>query len=191
MTTVHWAQRHSRPVQGALLATPPDFGSPLPDGYPMLDELYDNGWCPAPCDPLPFPSILAASSNDPLARIDRVAALAAAWESRWSTSARSATSTRPPVTATGRAPRNSSGNSPQPPRRGTRAGRDAGGRTATCGPRTRRSCQRGRPLPGPRVARRESAGDPSRQRQRQGGLDAISAIVRTPASAPDPSGQPG
>ena len=82
MTTVHWAQRHSRPVQGALLATPPDFGSPLPDGYPMLDELYDNGWCPAPCDPLPFPSILAASSNDPLARIDRVAALAAAWESR-------------------------------------------------------------------------------------------------------------
>ena len=82
MTTVHWAQRHSRPVQGALLATPPDFGSPLPDGYPMLDELYDNGWCPAPCDPLPFPSILAASSNDPLARIDRVAALAAAWGSR-------------------------------------------------------------------------------------------------------------
>jgi uncharacterized protein len=82
MTTVHWAQRQSRPVQGALLATPPDFGSPLPDGYPTLDELYDNGWCPAPCDPLPFPSIVAASSNDPLARIDRVAALAAAWGSR-------------------------------------------------------------------------------------------------------------
>jgi serine hydrolase len=82
MTTVHWAQRQSRPVQGALLATPPDFGLPLPDGYPTLDELYDNGWCPAPCDPLPFPSIVAASSNDPLARIDRVAALAAAWGSR-------------------------------------------------------------------------------------------------------------
>ena len=82
MTTVHWAQRPSRPVQAALLATPPDFGSPLPDGYPALDELYDNGWCPAPCDPLPFPSIVAASSNDPLARFDRVAALAAAWGSR-------------------------------------------------------------------------------------------------------------
>jgi predicted alpha/beta hydrolase family esterase len=82
MTTVHWAQRPSRPVQAALLATPPDFGSPLPDGYPALDELYDNGWCPTPCDPLPFPSVAAASSNDPLAGIDRVAALAAAWGSR-------------------------------------------------------------------------------------------------------------
>jgi uncharacterized protein len=134
MTTVHWAQRQSRPLQGALLATPPDFGSPLPDGYPTLDELYNNGWCPAPCDPLPFPSIVAASSNDPLARIDRVAALAAAWGSRL-VHVGAGSSTRPPATATGRAPRSSSGNSPEPPR-----------------PRHARRSHRGRPHGDLRVA---------------------------------------
>ena len=29
----HWAQKHSRLIKGALLATPPDFESPLPEGY--------------------------------------------------------------------------------------------------------------------------------------------------------------
>jgi len=32
MIVVHWAQRHSRPIAGALLAAPPDFESPLPEG---------------------------------------------------------------------------------------------------------------------------------------------------------------
>ncbi|WP_406383818.1 RBBP9/YdeN family alpha/beta hydrolase [Streptomyces sp. NBC_01618] len=82
MTTVHWAQRHRRPVRGALLATPPDFETPLPDGYPTLDALRDNGWTPVPRTPLPFPSIVAASTNDPLADADRVAGLARAWGSR-------------------------------------------------------------------------------------------------------------
>jgi len=35
-----------------------------------------------PRGPLPFPSIVAASTNDPLGRFDRVAALAAGWGSR-------------------------------------------------------------------------------------------------------------
>ncbi|AXE81806.1 RBBP9/YdeN family alpha/beta hydrolase [Streptomyces atratus] len=81
MTTVHWAQRHRRPVKGALLAAPPDFDTPLPEGYPTLGALRENGWTPTPRTPLPFPSIVAASTNDPLAAADRVADLARAWGS--------------------------------------------------------------------------------------------------------------
>ncbi len=33
LITVHWAQQSDRPVHGALLATPPDFETPLPPGY--------------------------------------------------------------------------------------------------------------------------------------------------------------
>jgi predicted alpha/beta hydrolase family esterase len=80
--TVHWAQRHAREIKGALLAAPPDFESPLPDGYPTMDVLQANGWLPTPRAKLPFPSIVAASTNDPLGKLDRVEALAAAWGSR-------------------------------------------------------------------------------------------------------------
>jgi serine hydrolase len=83
MMVVHWAQQHRRAIKGALLATPPDFESPLPDGYPTQEVLRQNGWLPTPRAPLPFPSIVAASANDPLGRIDRVAALAKAWGSRF------------------------------------------------------------------------------------------------------------
>jgi predicted alpha/beta hydrolase family esterase len=82
MITVHWARRHRRPIKGALLATPPDFESPLPAGYPTMDTLRENGWLPTPRDPLPFPSIVAASTNDPLGAYARVAELAGAWGSR-------------------------------------------------------------------------------------------------------------
>jgi predicted alpha/beta hydrolase family esterase len=78
----HWARKHRRPIRGALLATPPDFEQPLPDGYPTIDALRAGGWLPVPREPLPFPSIVAASSNDPLGRIERVAELARAWGSR-------------------------------------------------------------------------------------------------------------
>jgi predicted alpha/beta hydrolase family esterase len=83
MMVVHWAARHgaSRPIHGALLATPADLESPLPAGYPSQDELQRNGWLPIPRLPLPFRSIVAASSNDPLARRDRVVQLAQAWRS--------------------------------------------------------------------------------------------------------------
>jgi predicted alpha/beta hydrolase family esterase len=82
MITVHWAQRHERPIQGALLVTPPDFEAPLPDGYPTPGALAANGWLPSPRLPLPFPSIVGGSRNDPLARFERVAEMAAAWGSR-------------------------------------------------------------------------------------------------------------
>jgi predicted alpha/beta hydrolase family esterase len=41
-----------------------------------------NGWLPTPRERLPFPSIVAASTNDPLASYERVASLAAAWGSK-------------------------------------------------------------------------------------------------------------
>jgi len=78
----HWAQRHTRAIRGALLATPPDFETPMPSGYPSLDVLRHEGWMPLPRASLPFPSILAASTNDPLGRFDRVSALGRTWGSR-------------------------------------------------------------------------------------------------------------
>jgi uncharacterized protein len=82
MITVHWAQQHDRKIHGALLATPPDFERPLPAGYPTEDTLRNNAWLPCPRQSLPFPSIVAASRNDPLAQFDRVAAMANDWGSR-------------------------------------------------------------------------------------------------------------
>ncbi len=77
----HWAQQTRRTVQGALLATPPDFESPMPAGYPSLDELDRGGWLPVPRGRLPFRSIVAISANDPLGSLDRVAQLAGQWGS--------------------------------------------------------------------------------------------------------------
>lgn len=83
MMVVHWARHHQRAIKGALLATPPDFESPLPEGYPAQEVLRQNGWLPTPLIRLPFPSIVAASANDPLARAERVASFAEAWGSRY------------------------------------------------------------------------------------------------------------
>jgi hypothetical protein len=83
MIAVHWAARHHRRIHGALLATPADLETPLPPGYPTRDALAQNGWLPIPRKPLPFPSIVAASRNDPLARFERVHAMANDWGSRF------------------------------------------------------------------------------------------------------------
>ncbi len=83
MMVAHWARHATRPIQGALLATPSDMETPMPAGYPTVDQLDNNGWLPIPRNKLPFPSILAASSNDPLSRLERARALAEAWGSRF------------------------------------------------------------------------------------------------------------
>jgi predicted alpha/beta hydrolase family esterase len=82
ITVAHWAQQARCRVRGALLATPPDFERPMPPGFPSTFALQAGGWLPVPTDPLPFPSIVAASRNDPLAEYDRVTSLASAWGSR-------------------------------------------------------------------------------------------------------------
>ncbi len=75
-----WASSATRAIKGALLATPADVESPLPAGYPTLAELDAGGWLPMARSPLPFPTIVAASRNDPLARFERVAQLADSWD---------------------------------------------------------------------------------------------------------------
>lgn len=82
LMVAHWAQSAARTIRGALLVTPADVEQPLPAGYPTPEELAGNGWLPIARTPLPFPSIVAASRNDPLARFERVAALAVSWGSR-------------------------------------------------------------------------------------------------------------
>ena len=79
ITTVHWASRYHGGVAGALLATPPDLVIPLPAEYPSLEQLAHHGWLPVPSAPLPFPSILALSADDPLSDPDRVRAFAGDW----------------------------------------------------------------------------------------------------------------
>jgi hypothetical protein len=81
----HWAMRSphtARRVRGALLAAPPDFERPMPAGYPTLEQLRAGRWLPVPRARLPFPSIVAASRDDPLAAYERVAELARGWGSR-------------------------------------------------------------------------------------------------------------
>lgn len=82
LITAHWAQNPSRPIQGALLATPADLELPLPDGYPTTDDLDRAGWNPIPRRKLPFPSIVAASRTDPLGNYRRIAGMAENWGSR-------------------------------------------------------------------------------------------------------------
>jgi predicted alpha/beta hydrolase family esterase len=78
----HWARQYSRAaIVGAVLATPADLETPLPQGYPSFQDLNAHGWLPMPRAKLPFASIVAASSNDPLAPLGRVEGLARAWGS--------------------------------------------------------------------------------------------------------------
>ena len=81
MITVQWAKRHNRAIQGALLAAPPDFETPMPAGYSSMEVLEQNGWLPVPRARLPFPSIVAASRNDPLASFNRSVEMASQWGS--------------------------------------------------------------------------------------------------------------
>ena len=81
LMVAHWALAPTRPVRGALLATPADVELPLPPGYPTFDELEANGWLPIPRVRFPFPSILAASRDDPLCAPSKAAELAEAWGS--------------------------------------------------------------------------------------------------------------
>ena len=77
----HWARQTQRPVHAALLATPPDFEQPMPEGYPTIEALQAGGWLPVPREQLPFPSVVAASRDDPLGRYERIEKLASDWGS--------------------------------------------------------------------------------------------------------------
>ncbi len=61
-------------VRGALLVSPPDLDSPA------VPEIA-RSFAPVPRDPLPFPSLLVASTDDQLVTPERAADMAAAWGS--------------------------------------------------------------------------------------------------------------
>ncbi|MCB9496200.1 MAG: alpha/beta fold hydrolase [Fibrobacteria bacterium] len=83
VTIVHWAQQPGslvERVQGAFLVAPPDFDAPLPEGFPRPGTVAELGWSPLPLSPLPFPTCLVASSNDPFDPHFRSPALARSWK---------------------------------------------------------------------------------------------------------------
>jgi predicted alpha/beta hydrolase family esterase len=72
---VHAAPRFpTGKVKGALLVSPPDHEA---KGFPKQGRSF-NG---VPRDPLPFPSLLVVSTNDPYVSTERAADMAAAWGS--------------------------------------------------------------------------------------------------------------
>jgi len=79
---VHAAAKMPRGlVAGALLVAPADVDNaaqwPLTDGETL--PAAEAGFAPLPMEPLPFPALLVASSNDPYCSADRAAELAGAW----------------------------------------------------------------------------------------------------------------
>jgi predicted alpha/beta hydrolase family esterase len=60
---------------GALLVAPSDVEA---SSYPV----EPNGFAPIPLEPLPFPSIVVASANDPYVGIERARQFAKAWGSK-------------------------------------------------------------------------------------------------------------
>ena len=82
LMTLHWAAKYQHKIQGALLVTPPDLEQSWPENYPSPDMLRKEGWDPLPQQKLPFPSILAASSNDHLATYAAATAMAKQWGSQ-------------------------------------------------------------------------------------------------------------
>lgn len=69
-------QPYGAPVAGALLVAPPDV-----ECGDVRIEL--SGFAPAPRGPLPFPSILVASTDDPWSTIERAHSLAVDWGSHF------------------------------------------------------------------------------------------------------------
>lgn len=82
LMTVHWAAQYQHTIKAALLVTPPDLNGSWPDNYPTTEALSQQGWTPLPMEALPFPSIVAASRNDPLASYPAVAEMAQNWGSQ-------------------------------------------------------------------------------------------------------------
>lgn len=74
-TVVHWAGLPGRTVRGALLVAPADVDGA---GFP----LEARGFANMPLKPLPFPSILVASADDPYLSMERARLFAESWGSR-------------------------------------------------------------------------------------------------------------
>jgi serine hydrolase len=73
LLVVHWAMRSNSPVAGAFLVSVPD-----PDGpsFPSAAASFR----PAPDRPLPFPSLVVASTNDPYGSVAHARLRAIQWQ---------------------------------------------------------------------------------------------------------------
>jgi uncharacterized protein len=72
----HWAAAHRGPVHGALLVGPSD---PEAESYPK----GTTGFSPMPLAPLPFRTIVVASTNDEYVTIERARFFAGRWGARF------------------------------------------------------------------------------------------------------------
>jgi len=72
----HWATQTRLRIRGALLVAPADAERPA---FPP----EATGFAPVPLQPLPFKSIVVASTNDPYATLERAQFFANAWNSRF------------------------------------------------------------------------------------------------------------
>lgn len=72
----HWAAQTRLEVKAAMLVAPPDVWR---DSFPQEAKSFS----PMPLDPLPFNSIVVASTNDPFATIERAQHFAKCWKSRF------------------------------------------------------------------------------------------------------------
>jgi uncharacterized protein len=79
IAVIHWAATTGNPdkrVAAALLVSPPDVeAETIPIG--------PTGFAPCPLIPLPFKSIVVASTDDPFATIERAKTFATAWGSEF------------------------------------------------------------------------------------------------------------
>lgn len=77
ITAVHWAAAHHGPVIGAMLVGPADV-----EGEWVTPGSIYEGFQPIPMNPLPFPSLIVASTNDPYLSLKRAQEFASAWGSK-------------------------------------------------------------------------------------------------------------
>lgn len=77
LAVAHWATRHAASIRGALLVAVPD------PAAPAFPHAFATGFEPLPSSPLPFPTIIVSSSNDPYGSVGYARSRAAAWGSDW------------------------------------------------------------------------------------------------------------
>jgi predicted alpha/beta hydrolase family esterase len=73
-TIVHWSNKFRRMIKGALMVGPSDVEAP---SYPS----GTTGFAPMPLDPVPFPTVVIASSNDEFVSFGRAKYFAGHWKS--------------------------------------------------------------------------------------------------------------
>lgn len=74
LLVAHWASRRHSPIAGAFLVSVPD-----PEGPNFPSDAAS--FAAVPTDPLPFPSLVVASTDDPYGSLDYMRSRAIAWGS--------------------------------------------------------------------------------------------------------------